>query len=378
MPVRMALWKIEAEAPVELPRTRLNLESRLEDWIAKDPNILGLDLLIIGRQVHTESGGKIDLLAIDQSGNVIVLELKRDKTPRDIVAQVLDYASWVKDWTPKHLDQIAKGYLNESLDVAFSERFNADLPESLNVSHSMVIIASELDESSERIIQYLVDQYGMNINAIFFNFFTDDGRELLGRSWLVDPATVSETTEARKQPPWTGFWFVNVGDGESRSWEDSMKYGFLSAGAGRKYSDALKRLSVGDKIFAYQAGRGYVGYGTVTQTSVMAKAFVVGSNGEGLLDLHLKQPNMSHDSDDPDLAEWVIGVNWSKAVPLEAAKTFKGVFANQNVVCKLRHQKTFDFLKQEFGVSDDDESGGGPSEADAPTSAAPAGASAPS
>ena len=37
----------------------------------------------------------IDLLAIDADGNLHVLELKRDKTPRDVVAQVLDYGSWV-------------------------------------------------------------------------------------------------------------------------------------------------------------------------------------------------------------------------------------------------------------------------------------------
>ncbi|HEY3406632.1 MAG TPA: hypothetical protein VGK53_00510 [Propionicimonas sp.] len=60
------------------------------------PTILGERLLAIGRQVHTPYGKIIDLLAIDADGNLHVLELKRDMTPRDVVAQALDYGSWVR------------------------------------------------------------------------------------------------------------------------------------------------------------------------------------------------------------------------------------------------------------------------------------------
>ena len=355
MPVRMALWKISADKPVPLPQAQLDVESRLEDWIAADTGILGLELLIVGRQVVTAYGGRIDLLAIDQDGNLVILELKRDKTPREIVAQVLDYASWVKDLTPKDIHEIASDHLTEGLDAAFSERFNFALPESLNASHSMVVVATELDESSERIIQYLVNQYGVNINAIFFNFFSDNGKELLGRSWLVDPKTVNEVARERTQPPWPGYWYVNVGEGASRSWEDCRQYGFLSAGGGRKYSDQLKHLIVDAKVFAYQAGRGYVGYGVVAGEAVMARNFEVTSLGKRLFDpdLKLEQPGMKDHSDDPDFSEWVVGVHWFKAVPLSEAKTFKGASAYRNVVCKLRDQKTFDFLKREFEVEEE-------------------------
>ena len=46
--------------------------------------------------------------------------------------------------------------------------------------------------------------------------------------------------------------------------------------------------------------------------------------------------------------EWLTRIKWIKTVGESAAKTFKGVFANQNVVCKLRHKPTFDFLTKEF------------------------------
>ena len=69
----------------------------LEDVLAKDLTILLQDLLLIGRHVPTAHGKFVDLAAIDCDGNLKVVEVKRDKTPREVVAQVLDDGSWVRD-----------------------------------------------------------------------------------------------------------------------------------------------------------------------------------------------------------------------------------------------------------------------------------------
>lgn len=53
--------------------------------------------MLIGRQEDTGFGGRIDLLAIAPDGALVLIELKRDKTPRDVVAQSLDYAGWVEN-----------------------------------------------------------------------------------------------------------------------------------------------------------------------------------------------------------------------------------------------------------------------------------------
>jgi hypothetical protein len=195
----MNLWKVNANNLEELSKTRLDSENRLEDWIANDPSILGMELLIIGRQIQTSFGGRIDLLALDRQGNLAILELKRDKTPREIVAQILDYASWVKSLTENDISSIAGNYLNDSLDAAFSSTFDDDPPDNLNTNHSMIIVASELDESSERIVQYLANEYKVGINVIFFTFFKVDSQEFLGRAWLMDPKEVEEKSESRKK-----------------------------------------------------------------------------------------------------------------------------------------------------------------------------------
>jgi len=342
------LFEVTAGRLKPVSRATLATEEQIETWVAENPAILGLDVLIIGRQITIDNRGRLDLLGLDASGDLVILELKRDRTPREIVAQILDYASWAVMLHTRDVHDIANAYLSKPLPAAFRDRFDRSLPETLNGDHQLVIIAGELDPTTTRIVEYLYDRYDMAINTALFRVFKDGERQLLATDWQLDPEEVEERSAAKVKAPWTGYWYVNVGESEHRSWEDMRRHGFIAAGNGRLYSGKLEQLSVGDKIFAYQKGRGYVGYGEVTAPAVMVKDF---ANDTGsLLSADLVQPNLAHDMDDVDLAEYAVGVNWIKAIPLAEAKTFRGVFANQNVVCKLRDAATLEFLSSAFGV----------------------------
>ncbi|MEI6178901.1 MAG: endonuclease NucS domain-containing protein, partial [Verrucomicrobiota bacterium] len=95
MPIHHAIWRV-AEQPTALHLTKLATEQELEDMIVREPAILSNEWMLIGRQESTPFGGRIDLLAIAPDASLVLIELKRDKTPREIVAQALDYASWVE------------------------------------------------------------------------------------------------------------------------------------------------------------------------------------------------------------------------------------------------------------------------------------------
>src|SRR5262245_21314541 len=96
MPIELALWRLEGSSTLTVPSTSLDTERRLEEILEGDIGILGLDrLLLIGRQVPTRFGKFIDLLALGPTGELFVIELKRDRTPREVVAQALDYGSWI-------------------------------------------------------------------------------------------------------------------------------------------------------------------------------------------------------------------------------------------------------------------------------------------
>ena len=120
MPIQHAIWKV-GDKPSPLSASRLASEQKLEDMIVLDPRILSSQWMLIGRQEITSHGGRVDLLAIAPDGSLVLIELKRDRTPREIIAQALDYASWVEQLTPDKIAQIYQRFSNGgSLDQAFS------------------------------------------------------------------------------------------------------------------------------------------------------------------------------------------------------------------------------------------------------------------
>ncbi|HMC65323.1 MAG TPA: endonuclease NucS domain-containing protein [Gemmataceae bacterium] len=203
MPQQVRLWQVSrGDALIECTEASLDLEARLEEWLARDISLVSDDLLVIGRQVETAFGGVIDLLCIDREGDLVITELKRDKTPREITAQVLDYASWVSDLSRDAISTIAAQHFGSatSLEDAFRKRFSEELPESLNENHRMLIVASKIDSSSERIVKYLSTNYGVNINVVTFHYFKPaDSSEFLARVFLIDPNQVEYQTRAKGQ-----------------------------------------------------------------------------------------------------------------------------------------------------------------------------------
>ena len=178
------LWRVQPEGGLnEIRRASLDLEERLQDWLARDISILDPGLLVIGREVETAFGGFIDLLCMDAAGDLVVIELERDKTPRAITAQALDYGSWITDLSNDRVTAIAESYLGDKgFEQAFRDRFETDIPETLNGEHRLLIVGSQIDASSERIITYLSDRHGVGINAATFQYFQEpDGAEFVGR-----------------------------------------------------------------------------------------------------------------------------------------------------------------------------------------------------
>ncbi len=201
MTSQIRIWRVyDDETLVELPKAKLDLEERLEGWIESDISVLSADLLIIGRQVETDYGGFIDLLCLDRNGDLVIVELKKGRTPRDVTAQAIDYASWVTDLSREDLTGISSEYLKDGdLEGAFRNRFGDALPEVINDSHSMVVVGSDIDSSTERIIKYLSDEHGVKINAAMFEYFKEgeSDQEFLGRFFLIEPSDVEQKAQRK-------------------------------------------------------------------------------------------------------------------------------------------------------------------------------------
>jgi hypothetical protein len=342
MPVDIGLWRVDG-AITRLPVAGMPSEERLEDLIEADPGVLGQPLLIIGRQVVTAHGKRIDLLGLDGDGALHILELKRDKTPRDVIAQVLDYGSWVQSLSHEDVLATFAAYRpGEAIEVAFEDAFGVPLPEELNTGHWLTIVASDLDSESQRIVEYLAS-FDLPVNVVFFRYFTDGDREYVARTWLMEEAQElgPRSRASRTKEPWNGHdWYVSFGEeAGGRSWEDARRLGFVSAGGGDWYTRSLQQVPVGARVWAYIPKAGYVGVGTTTGLAQpiadldISPEDVVGNythaNGEG---------------------EWAIPVDWHATVPRAEAFSEPGLFANQNSACRLRNRFTLDRLYPAFGV----------------------------
>lgn len=342
------LFRIDQNKLVETRRKGLELENKIQSWVADDLSLIGVDGIVIGQEVTTDHSKRIDILAMDEDGNLVIIELKRDRSPRDIVAQTLDYASWACKLSTNEIHELVRVQNGPPLAERYRTKFGKSLPETLNATHQMIVVASEVDEATRRIIEYLSEVHGVGINASFFNVFEADGKEWLTTDHLLNQEEVKDRSVKKARSPWSGFYYITGGTEEARPWEEMRKYGFVSASGGRWYTDKLDRLSIGDLVFYYQKNKGYLGYGRITSTKVLASEFQTQS-GQILTDV-LQGKYLTEHAGDLENAAYVVGIDWIKTFGRDEAKTFSGIFANQNIVCKIYHQETVDFLTEAFGV----------------------------
>ena len=92
MPIELGIWKLGKKLE-KISFSTIESEQKLEDTLARDISILAPGLMLLGRQISTAHGKFIDLLAMDTDGNLSVIELKKTRTPRETVAQLLDYTN---------------------------------------------------------------------------------------------------------------------------------------------------------------------------------------------------------------------------------------------------------------------------------------------
>jgi len=337
----------------------------LQDVVANDASVIGRGLMTIGRQVRTDFEGIIDILAIDSDGNLVVVELKRGKTPRDVVAQVLDYGSWVQSMSSEKIGSIFLDYqerfLNtspvEGIDDAMEREFGS-VPNELNSSHRLVIAASTLDQSTERIVTHLRKQYDVPIDVAMFQAFRDGERRYLSRTWLGESqeVTADSSTTAKQKQAWNGECYVSFGEGgERRSWSDAKEHGFISAGGGKFYVQTLKSLKLGERVWVkiceLPTNNGYVGVGIVRSAAIPSSQFAIEKEGVAVpvQESGIRALTATEEGEE----EYYVGVDWIHTVDVEEAVWERGFFGNQNTVARPRDPKwgfTVEFLKRGWKV----------------------------
>ncbi len=173
----------------------LNLRERfdIQEWIAKTPNILGEELLIIAKEYVLPSGVRLDLLAIDKAANLVVIELKRDHSGSDVDWQAIKYVSYCSNFTQEEIHEIYADYLGSDEDEAKLniEEFIEDEMEKVNDSQRIFLAAKEFHSDVVSAVLWLRD-FGIDIQCIKLEPFLDDESQL-----FINPSIIMPLPEAK-------------------------------------------------------------------------------------------------------------------------------------------------------------------------------------
>lgn len=149
-----------------------------------------------------------------------------------------------------------------------------------------------------------------------------------------------------------GVYYYNVGEGPTRNWDDYRALGFISAGQGVRWRDAMRGLEKGDVIAAYLKNHGFVGIGTITERAKPIRAVAI--KGKPLLNHALCCTGMADNAESDELCEYVATVKWAAAVERDQAKwkSKAGLYTTTHVRASLDAQpNTIAFLETEFAVN---------------------------
>jgi RecB family endonuclease NucS len=197
MATEIKVWQIinETLQPIETSMVEeKRLEKDLENWIKTHPEILGENILIIGEQVSTNAG-VIDFLGIDASGDLIIIELKRDRLGRDALAQAIDYASEVASWTKEDINE----RINQNLENLLNDKNFQLQDSSINENQKILLVGFSMEDRLQRMIEWLSENYGMSINAVLLKYIkTKNGEELIARAMVIPEEIEKERTEKQK------------------------------------------------------------------------------------------------------------------------------------------------------------------------------------
>ena len=202
------------------PYHKIRTEADLHRFLEADPSLIArgisqgepLPTTVVASHLKLLTG-ELDLLLVDAEGEVTIAELKRGRTPRDTVAQVLDYAAQVTSLGMHSLAELGADWDRAIDELSETGEAAGDL--SLDTVKlklhrpRLLVVAYEIDETTQRIAHFL-RKAGVPIYCIEFQYFADDEQEyyypeVLGAGEVADIGARTLTpTQRAYQVLWAG------------------------------------------------------------------------------------------------------------------------------------------------------------------------------
>lgn len=146
----------------------------LQVWIEKNPSCLGEDLLFIQKEFDKfdDTRERLDLLALDKNGNLVIIENKLDDSGRNVTWQALKYASYCSTLSKNQIKEIYQNYLNKNNQdenaeeniLEFLEKSYFDEVQ-LNKVQRIILVANHYRKEVTSTVLWLMNEYNMPIKC---------------------------------------------------------------------------------------------------------------------------------------------------------------------------------------------------------------------
>jgi hypothetical protein len=180
----------------------------LEAWIANHPDVLGEDLLVLETEHPLPTKLRIDILALDSDGNVVVVELKRDSSGGGVEWQAVKYASYCATLTTQdlcgalaswaHIDpEEARQRIKDFTD---EEIVGEDLEE-LNRDQRLILVAGQFHPDVLSASDWL-RKHSIDVRCVQLECFMDtDGALLLSPQVILPIPTITDIMDLPEPKP---------------------------------------------------------------------------------------------------------------------------------------------------------------------------------
>ncbi len=180
-----------------------NLKERydIQEWIEKNPEIIEENLLIIGKEVILPSDIRLDLLAIDKKSNLVVLELKRDNSGKNIDWQAIKYASYCSSFSNTEIFRQFAEHLGTNEDEAetlIEEFIDAENFEKLNEKQRIILVSKEFHSDVVSSVLWLRD-YGVDVSCVKLTPYSDKNGNLFISPNKIIPLPEAEDYLVKKE-----------------------------------------------------------------------------------------------------------------------------------------------------------------------------------
>jgi hypothetical protein len=197
----MPLFEVTGEGLVpfaQVPAGAELYERQIEDlfWSELD-SFLGESLFPVARQATLPGGGRADVLALDEQGRVVVVEIKRD-VDRNQLAQCLEYAGWARS---TNLDELARLYHAgpEAFFADWQQFTDTATPVMVNRSPKVVLVARTFEGRTRSALDFLREN-GLPVSLVTVTVYRDaTGRQFIDAEIEAAPeATASGGAQAER------------------------------------------------------------------------------------------------------------------------------------------------------------------------------------